>query len=193
MPRRQRRNRKMPGRIDALVCQTRQQLFGGVGKPDPLRHAVSGCWSRRFTEAHRMVYRVGSDELEIAQLRFDYRDTQVIVDASAQASIACRPKPARWPVRLTPRGQTPRVLKRVLARKGRVGRLAFRAKRRAFRFPPIPRSALRVTSPAVAPRSPRKRKLDQRSGGGARRYCFADRQIAQAGCRRENDVGVPHP
>jgi len=39
-----------------------------------------------------MVYRVGSDELEIAQLRFDYRDTQVIVDASAQASIPCRPK-----------------------------------------------------------------------------------------------------
>jgi toxin YoeB len=49
-------------------------LKGRVG-PEPrsrLPHALSGFWSRRITDEHRMVYRVERDELQIAQLRFHY-------------------------------------------------------------------------------------------------------------------------
>ena len=46
--------------------------FEGLGKPEPLKHALAGFWSRRITDEHRMVYRVAGDILEIAQLRYHY-------------------------------------------------------------------------------------------------------------------------
>lgn len=48
--------------------------FEGIGKPEPLRHALSGYWSRRITGEHRMVYRAHGDDLLIAQLRYHYGD-----------------------------------------------------------------------------------------------------------------------
>jgi toxin YoeB len=44
----------------------------GVGKPEPLKHALAGFWSRRITDEHRMVYRVEGTSLQIAQLRYHY-------------------------------------------------------------------------------------------------------------------------
>jgi len=44
----------------------------GVGKPEPLKHAFSGYWSRRITEEHRLVYRGSEDGLLIAQARYHY-------------------------------------------------------------------------------------------------------------------------
>ena len=59
-------------RIDALIKDTRRTPFSGIGKPEPLRYALSGYWSRRITEEHRMVYKVEGGNLLIAQLRYHY-------------------------------------------------------------------------------------------------------------------------
>lgn len=68
----QQQDRKMVERISKLIRETQREPFSGVGKPESLKHALSGFWSRRITDEHRMVYRVESDELQIALLRFDY-------------------------------------------------------------------------------------------------------------------------
>ena len=62
----------MVERINKLIRETQREPFEGVGKPEALKHALSGFWSRRLTDEHRMVYRVESDDLLIAQLRFHY-------------------------------------------------------------------------------------------------------------------------
>jgi toxin YoeB len=46
--------------------------FAGVGKPEPLRGALAGWWSRRLTKEHRLVYRASDDGLLIAQCRYHY-------------------------------------------------------------------------------------------------------------------------
>jgi toxin YoeB len=68
----QMQDRKMVERINKLIRETQRAPFIGVGKPEPLKHALSGFWSRRITDEHRMVYRVEGDQLQIAQLRFHY-------------------------------------------------------------------------------------------------------------------------
>ena len=68
----QKQDRRMVERINKLIRETQREPFAGVGKPEPLKHALSGFRSRRITEEHRMVYRVEEDALLIAQLRFHY-------------------------------------------------------------------------------------------------------------------------
>ena len=68
----QKQDRKMVERINKLIKEVQRDPFAGVGKPEPLKHALSGFWSRRLTDEHRLVYRVTEDALEIAQLRFHY-------------------------------------------------------------------------------------------------------------------------
>ena len=68
----QRTDRKTLSRINDLVKATQRAPFEGLGKPEPLRHALSGFWSRRISYEHRMVYRIESDMLVIAQLRYHY-------------------------------------------------------------------------------------------------------------------------
>ena len=65
-------DRRMVDRINKLIKDVQRSPFEGVGKPEPLKHALSGFWSRRITDEHRMVYRVEEDSLQIAQLRFHY-------------------------------------------------------------------------------------------------------------------------
>ena len=62
----QKQDRKMMERINKLIRETQRGPFEGVGKPEPLKHALAGFWSRRITEEHRMVYRVEGDALLIA-------------------------------------------------------------------------------------------------------------------------------
>jgi toxin YoeB len=71
-PRQDRQDRRMVDRINKLIRETERDPFAGIGKPEPLKHALSGFWSRRITDEHRMVYRVEADALLIAQLRFHY-------------------------------------------------------------------------------------------------------------------------
>lgn len=65
-------DKKAVRRIHELINDTTRTPFSGIGKPEPLRYALSGFWSRRITEEHRMVYRVQGSDLEIAQLRYHY-------------------------------------------------------------------------------------------------------------------------
>lgn len=65
-------DRKTLERINRLIQEVMREPFAGVGKPEPLKHALTGYWSRRITDEHRMVYRVDGDALLIAQLRFHY-------------------------------------------------------------------------------------------------------------------------
>ena len=68
----QKQDRKMVGRIDKLAREIRREPYSGIGKPEPLKHALSGWWSRRITDEHRMVYRIEDEELLLAQLRYRY-------------------------------------------------------------------------------------------------------------------------
>jgi toxin YoeB len=68
----QRTDRKILRRIHALIQATERSPFQGIGKPEPLRHALSGYWSRRVNDEHRMVYQVHGDSLFLAQLRYHY-------------------------------------------------------------------------------------------------------------------------
>ena len=67
-----RTDRKLVRRINELIKDTVRNPHDGIGKPEPLRHALAGFWSRRINDEHRMVYRVAGKNLEIAQLRFHY-------------------------------------------------------------------------------------------------------------------------
>jgi toxin YoeB len=68
----QRTDRKILERINKLIKEIQRTPFEGIGKPEPLRHALSGYWSRRITDEHRMVYKVEKDALHLAQLRYHY-------------------------------------------------------------------------------------------------------------------------
>lgn len=65
-------DKKILKRINALIKDTTRTPFEGIGKPEPLKNALSGYWSRRINEEHRMVYKVEDDSLFLAQLRYHY-------------------------------------------------------------------------------------------------------------------------
>ena len=68
----QRQDKRMVEGINRLIRATQREPFTGLGKPEPLKHALSGYWSRRITEEHRMVYKVEGNALLLAQLRYHY-------------------------------------------------------------------------------------------------------------------------
>jgi toxin YoeB len=65
-------NRKIALRVFDLVEATMRDPFTGLGKPEPLKFVLSGAWSRRLTEEHRLVYVVSSDRVEFLQARYHY-------------------------------------------------------------------------------------------------------------------------
>ena len=68
----QKQDKRMLERINKLIRETQREPFTGIGKPEPLKHALSGFRSRRITDEHHMVYRIEGDALLIAPLRFHY-------------------------------------------------------------------------------------------------------------------------
>ena len=69
----QSRDKKTLKKINLLlqdIC--RDDPLDGIGKPEPLKHAFSGYWSRRISDEHRLIYRVVDDVVEIAQARYHY-------------------------------------------------------------------------------------------------------------------------
>lgn len=68
----QQQDKRMVQRINKLIKEIQREPFAGIGKPEPLKHALAGYWSRRITDEHRMVYKVEADALCIAQLRYHY-------------------------------------------------------------------------------------------------------------------------
>jgi len=55
-----------------LIKDIQRNPFEGLGKPEPLKHSLSGYWSRRIDDEHRFVYKVSDDSLFVAQLRYHY-------------------------------------------------------------------------------------------------------------------------
>ena len=59
-------------RVLDLVEAVLRDPFGGTGKPEPLRYTLAGCWSRRVTQEHRLVYRVTEERIDFLQARYHY-------------------------------------------------------------------------------------------------------------------------
>ena len=59
-------------RILTLIEAVLGDPSGGIGKPEPLKHVLAGCWSRRVTQEHRLVYRVGEGRIDFLQARYHY-------------------------------------------------------------------------------------------------------------------------
>lgn len=68
----QQQDKRVVKRINELIEDTVRKPFSGIGKPEPLKHALAGYWSRRINDEHRMVYKPERDALLIAQLRYHY-------------------------------------------------------------------------------------------------------------------------
>jgi toxin YoeB len=66
------RDPKLAKKIVALIQEVKRSPFEGRGKPEPLRHELSGCWSRRINKEHRLVYQVTGDEIRILACRYHY-------------------------------------------------------------------------------------------------------------------------
>jgi toxin YoeB len=64
---------KTSKRINLLIKEIMRDPYRGVGKPEPLKHALQGYWSRRITSEHRIVYKKVGEQIWIAQLRYHYR------------------------------------------------------------------------------------------------------------------------
>ena len=59
-------------RIVRLVREVQREPISGVGKPEPLRHVLSGCWSRHINQEHRLVYQVLPEKIRVLACRFHY-------------------------------------------------------------------------------------------------------------------------
>lgn len=70
----QAQDKKTLRRINALIKDVERSPFAGLGKPEPLKGALSGFWSRRIDDTNRLVYRIKQNRLEIASCRGHYED-----------------------------------------------------------------------------------------------------------------------
>ena len=59
-------------KVNDLLGDISRNPYEGIGKPEPLKHVLSGFWSRRITDEHRLVYRVEGDVIKVAQVRYHY-------------------------------------------------------------------------------------------------------------------------
>jgi len=68
----QKTDSKLLQRIDDLIKDTSRSPYKGIGKLEPLKHILKGCWSRRIDQEHRFIYQVIDKQLIILQLRYHY-------------------------------------------------------------------------------------------------------------------------
>jgi toxin YoeB len=68
----QKRNPKKVERINELIKDCKHNPFKGIGKPEPLKGNLSGYWSRRIDNEHRLVYSISKGTLTVIQCRFHY-------------------------------------------------------------------------------------------------------------------------
>ena len=65
-------DQKKAPRIIRLIEETQSDPFGGIGKPEPLKNELAGCWSKRTNEEHRLVYQVTAEKIRILACRYPY-------------------------------------------------------------------------------------------------------------------------
>jgi len=68
----QKNDKRMLKKVNELIKDIDRNRYEGIGKPEPLKHTLSGFWSRKINEEHRLVYKVIEDEIQIAQIRYHY-------------------------------------------------------------------------------------------------------------------------
>ena len=68
----QKTDKKTINRINKIIKDIQRNKYEGLGKPEALKHNLSGFWSRRITNEHRIVYKIESNSILIAQLRYHY-------------------------------------------------------------------------------------------------------------------------
>jgi toxin YoeB len=66
------RNRAQTLRIIRLIQEIQRDPFQGIGKPEPLKRELQGCWSRRIDDEHRLVYQVHETKIRILSCRYHY-------------------------------------------------------------------------------------------------------------------------
>lgn len=65
-------DKKVLKNVNELLKDILRSPYEGIGKPEPLKHALSGFWSRRITDEHRLVYRLEGKTIQVAQARYLY-------------------------------------------------------------------------------------------------------------------------
>ena len=65
-------DRRVAVRAFELIEAVLRDPFTGIGKPEPLKYVLAGCWSRRITQEHRLVYRVSGSRIDFLQARYHY-------------------------------------------------------------------------------------------------------------------------
>lgn len=68
----QKSDKQIVKKINQLIKDIKRDPFNGIGKPEPLKHELSGFWSRRITNEHRLVYEVSENSIGIVSCRFHY-------------------------------------------------------------------------------------------------------------------------
>jgi len=66
-------NKKVLQRINTLIKTIMREPFTGIGKPEPLKFELTGKWSRRINDEHRLVYQINQHELILFQCRYHYK------------------------------------------------------------------------------------------------------------------------
>ena len=66
------KDRKKALRIIKLIEAVQRDPFQGIGQPEPLKYDLSGCWSRRTDDEHRLVYQVLEKKIKILACRYPY-------------------------------------------------------------------------------------------------------------------------
>lgn len=69
-------DRKMALRVFKLIKEILRDPFEGLGKPEPLKHGLAGCWSRRLNKEHRIVYTVSDRQVDFLQARYHYESVK---------------------------------------------------------------------------------------------------------------------
>ncbi|MCI4442428.1 MAG: Txe/YoeB family addiction module toxin [Lentimicrobium sp.] len=65
-------NKSIQNKIKELIIAIQENPFEGIGKPEQLKHSLSGSWSRRINQEHRLVYNVKINTIEIESMRGHY-------------------------------------------------------------------------------------------------------------------------
>ena len=68
----QSQDKKILKKINSLIKDIKRDPYDGIGKPEQLKHELSGCWSRRITDEHRLVYEVDDHNIGIISCRYHY-------------------------------------------------------------------------------------------------------------------------
>ncbi len=68
----QSKDKKVLKKINSLIKDIKREPFTGVGKPEPLKYELTGCWSRRITDEHRLVYEVDDYSVNIISCKYHY-------------------------------------------------------------------------------------------------------------------------